>query len=286
MIRKICIIVSYNRPEKIKQSITLCLKHGVTDLIVVDNCSDEKTTNILKSFESDNLHIIYNNSNVGASKAFKIGAEYVLGLNFKANDIVTFLDDDSYISSRFYTSLDQVNVGDDFFIAPKVITPDGSILRMNQPLKLLPTTLLSSLRYLHNRPVPKGNEMESIKTASFVGLTLKLETLSKYVKYIRDDFFIYYDDVFFTFKMSTYGVKGIYCPDLIVFHDTTDKKRVSSDILLYYIIRNGVFTQKNITRWWWLIEIPRLIYYACNVISKPDKIKLIILAFNDGLHIK
>ncbi len=278
----VCIIVSFNRANKLPTTIDQCLLHGADHVIVVDNNSNSDVINYLSSIEShDRISIIYNSDNVGASKAFKQGID-CLG-SITDNGHVVFLDDDSYISSSFKDSL----IYYDDFIAPKVVNLSGRQLRMNLPLLTVPSSFSDVIKYLFRRPVPKNDNIQDIVSASFVGLTMKSSIAYKHRELIPEDFFIYFDDVYFTLKLSEFGYKGKYVPSLNVIHDTTDERRIGSDLTIYYLFRNAVITHREMTSWWWIIVFAKSIIYTGAILrlskNKLSNIKSLFSGIYDGI---
>ena len=73
-----CIIVTYNTDENIINVID-SLEKQVSQIIIVDNGSNDKTKNILNKFlKTENIDIIYNYDNYGIAKALNIGIKRAL----------------------------------------------------------------------------------------------------------------------------------------------------------------------------------------------------------------
>lgn len=280
----VCIIVSFNRENKLPTTINQCLRNGADHIIIVDNNSNSGVLTYLSIIEGDDkISVIYNHDNVGASKAFKQGVNYLKNIFDIDDSYVVFLDDDSYLTPGFKQSL---NCGN-YFIAPKVIDTSGHILRMNLPLLKAPSSFVDVIKYLFVRPIPKYNKVQKIVSASFVGLTMKSSIAYKNRELIPEDFFIYFDDVYFTLKLSETGCEGKYVPSLNIIHDTTDERRIGSDVTIYYLFRNAVITHKEMTRWWWIIVFLKMVSYTITIIrlskNKYSNIKSLFSGVLDGI---
>ncbi|MGY5584082.1 glycosyltransferase [Vibrio cincinnatiensis] len=280
----VCIIVSFNRENKLPTTIEQCLLNGADHIIIVDNNSNSEVINYLSSIENHNkISILYNSDNVGASKAFKQGVNCLKNIVDINNSNVVFLDDDSYISSSFKDSL----CYDDDFIVPKVVNLSGRRLRMNLPLLTVPSSFIDVIKYLLRRPVPKNDNIQNIVSGSFVGLTMKSSIAYNNRELIPEDFFIYFDDVYFTLKLSECGYQGKYIPSLNVIHDTTDERRIGSDLTIYYLFRNAVITHREMTRWWWIIVFGKSLIYIVNILklsqNKLSNIKSLFSGICDGI---
>ena len=282
----IAIIVSFNRPDKVFFSINETLNNGADHIIIVDNSTDPMLKQKLNKFskEKENISLLLNEDNLGASKAFQLGVELLPNICDLDNSIVVFLDDDAYLSSTFK----DLQIDSKSFIAPLVTNKLNKRLKMNSPLIKIPKTLLDIMLYLFKRPVPNANKQSFIETASFVGLTMYARLAYENKGLIPDDFFIYYDDVYFTYKLTLNGYQGIFDPSLHVIHDTDDKKRSVSTLTLYYLFRNAVITYKLSSRWWGLIVALKYFRYLLDVClfgteKRIDKIKAMSNGVYDGL---
>lgn len=284
MNKLVAIIVSFNRAEKLSTSVQQCLINGVDHIIIVDNNSEQDVLNYLNSIvEYEKVSIIFNDTNNGASKAFWQAVEHLPLVCELQDSNVVFLDDDSYISTSFKNKLPSIKG----FMSPAVLNLEGCLLKMNLPLLSIPSSLLDVLMYLYKRPTPKIGQSVSIQSASFVGLTMNAAIAYKYRYLIPVDFFIYFDDVYFTLKLSELGVDGYYDPNLEVVHDTTDTRRIGSQLTIYYLFRNAVITHREMTRWWWLIVFFKIISYGSFIVSSKrecfSKLRAVIKGVVSGV---
>ncbi|MEJ2764110.1 glycosyltransferase [Photobacterium sp. MCCC 1A19761] len=276
MIELICIIVSFNRRDKLETSIQYCLKNGASKVIIIDNNSKSDVQYLLDGLvDEEKLFIVRNTTNIGATAAFYQGITFLPELAKTDSAVVTFLDDDAYISETFIHQLSDLDISNRF-IAPKVTDVQGNLLLMNKPLIDLPESLYSTVRYLIHRPTPTDfNKPQKIRCASFVGLTMKVKLAYQYKQLLPKDFFLYNDDVYFTASMTKNLIDGEFVPQLHVLHDTNDKRRAQSSEKLFFIFRNGVITHHLMSRkWWWIIISAKTIHYALHILADDDKHKI------------
>ncbi|MDE1515547.1 glycosyltransferase [Vibrio sp. dsl-7] len=279
-------MVSFNRISKLPMAIGNCLSNGADHIIIVDNNSNDEVIDYLNSIkDSNNITVIFNDINVGASKGFMQAIESLNEVCDVKNSDVIFLDDDSYLSKDFKSRLyyDGAN-----FISPRVVDERGHILKMNLPLVKSPSSFLDVLFYLLRRPVPDDiTKNVNIVSASFVGLTMPADFACENKKSIPEDFFIYFDDVYFTLKLINDGYSGKYIPSLNIIHETTDYKRVNSVIVIYHLFRNAVVTHKYMTSWWWIIIFAKFIAYSVVILiraeAKIEMLKYMCLGIVDGI---
>ena len=84
-----CIIPCYNEEERVKNVINVVTSHElISEVIVVDDGSDEKTKSILRSLKHEKLKVLFLNKNMGKAYAVYHGTK-----NAK-NDLVLLLDAD------------------------------------------------------------------------------------------------------------------------------------------------------------------------------------------------
>ncbi|WMI65822.1 glycosyltransferase family A protein [Aestuariibaculum sp. YM273] len=90
------VIPCYNDPEYIKQSVTSALQqtYPFTEVIVVDDGSNEKTKSVLKAIEPKITKLI-TQDNQGQSKARNVGIKQAQG------DYILVLDSDDYFEPTF-----------------------------------------------------------------------------------------------------------------------------------------------------------------------------------------
>ncbi|HIF9435017.1 TPA: glycosyltransferase family 2 protein [Photobacterium damselae] len=271
MSKLIGIIVSFNRREKLENSIKNCIDNDIDHILIIDNHSNDEVISYLKSLPKEKISVHFNDENKGASAAFKQAVSYLKEICDLDNDVIVFLDDDAFISKSFKSQVLKIDMG---FIAPCVTDLSGKILKMNRPWVKLPITFWDCFSYLLKRPVPSNKfNHEPIKAASFVGLTMKARTAYENRNYILDDFFIYYDDIYFTTSLTEIGIIGSYCHNINVFHDTTDEKRINNLLKIKCIFENGVVTYRKLSKWWWVIIFPKAFLYSFKILFDDMKNK-------------
>lgn len=86
------IIPVYNRENTIRRSVLSVLNQSVSNIevLVVDDCSNDNTINILKKLKDSRLKIIELEKNRGANFARNIGIDLAIG------DYISFQDSDDF----------------------------------------------------------------------------------------------------------------------------------------------------------------------------------------------
>lgn len=97
------IMSAYNAEKTIKKAIKSCLNQTYKDIeiIVIDDCSKDKTGNIVKRMMSKDFRIKYirNDLNLGAGTSRKIGVHNIKG------EYSCFVDSDDYIARDYIKTL-------------------------------------------------------------------------------------------------------------------------------------------------------------------------------------
>lgn len=242
-------MVSYNRDTKLKESISNLLTTSFDELVIVDNNSRQETRDILNDMsQKDNrVTIIQLNENKGASHGFYTGLKYVEN-KYEAS-VTTFLDDDACFEQDFLDELKK-NIAlceqKYAFITPRVINKNGVRLTMNRPMTIIPNTIAKMYRYLMRRRT-FGDNNEPVEAASFIGLTILNSTRMNKSELIPVDYFIYYDDLTFSYRLTKYhGGLGFYYDDMVVIHDIEGGTREYDTFRLSYLLSNSIKFSKEV----------------------------------------
>tara|TARA_B100000575_G_C23142516_1_gene665412 strand:+ start:2673 stop:3608 length:936 start_codon:yes stop_codon:yes gene_type:complete len=127
------IIPSYNKQDFIEQSIDSVINQTYKniEIIVVDDCSSDKTLDILKKYKNK-IKLYVNNINKGASFCRNYGFKKSKG------KYIAHLDcDDYYHKNKIFNSINYINKNDHFFIYTNVnlINSYGKIIKNNNNIQ-------------------------------------------------------------------------------------------------------------------------------------------------------
>lgn len=211
------VIVTYNSEEYIKkclESVFDKLPKG-TQVIVVDNASNDKTVDIIEENFSK-VNLIIQSVNLGFSKANNLGAKVADG------EYLVFLNPDSQILEMNFSEVKNVfendkNIG---LIAPKLIRQDGS----TQPsVTTLPTLSGAIARYwfgqksAYGEYVPSSSEPIGVE-AIYAACWIMKRDIFKKMGGFNEKYFLYFEDIDFCRKLKTHGLKILYYPRAVVKH--------------------------------------------------------------------
>lgn len=245
------VIVTYNRLEKLRHTLTETLAQPFARVIVINNASTDGTGAYLDGLDDERLEIVHESVNNGGAGGFERG--FALALKNHAAEWLVCFDDDAYPApdalAQFVTLAPAENVGG---VAAAVYFPDGRICPMNRPGRNVfhsPRALLSVLfsrssalgledaAYAGTQPVP-------VVFASFVGLFVRCAVARDILGPPRSELFIYRDDSLYTLTLTQAGFTLLFAPCIRFVHDCATPSsgvRVYTPLWkAYYIIRNDI----------------------------------------------
>lgn len=255
----IAVIVTYNRLSYLKKTVQKSLEFGFDEILIVNNASTDGTKEFLEELKEKQITCLHLDKNIGGAGGFFEGLAYTR--EKYSSGWACLFDDDSFpevskeIVLQEINQIEAKNIG---CIAASVLLPDGNISEMNRP----GTNPFKSSRALY-RAIKNGRagfhvsnndylgNSKEIDTASFVGCFVKIESLCKSGILPRKDFFIYGDDVLFTYQLTQAGYKNYFSPKIKFVHDcySYDHNSVFDSLWkVYFIYRNSLEVYKNISK--------------------------------------
>lgn len=234
------LIVTFNRLEKLKQCWATTSALPFEEIIIVDNASTDETQPWLNSIEDSRLHVIRATQNDGGAGGFRLGAEYIASKI--DTDWVFMFDDDAYPDSALLTRFcDLAQRFDYAAYCSRVLDKQGALCKMNVPFSEMPTSLLQTLDYITEpgRYTPAEHKPADVVTLSFVGAIIRKDVLAANIEYIWPELFIYYDDLYFSYRLSQQGYRFRYSPELMFLHDVpASQGGITPPWKVYYLVRN------------------------------------------------
>lgn len=209
-----CVLVTYNRLPLLKQAISgiLSQKHRIDELIIVDNGSTDGTAEYIKSLTSDHKNVVSLrlSENMGGAGGFHFGIKEAY---YRGADWVWTLDDDCIPTPEALERLIRSEVFSQFgssigFLCSRVDWVDGSVCRMNVPRGSDDWTSYHPISPLYSK----------VEICSFVSVLFRREAI-KTIGFPIKEFFIWFDDVEFTRRISQH-YQCFYVADSIVIHHT------------------------------------------------------------------
>ncbi len=266
MILKLSVIIlNYNVQYFLEQcilSVQRSLKIIDAEIIIIDNNSPDDSCTMVKT-KFPEITLIENKENVGFSKAnnqaVKIAkGEYVCILNPD-----TAVAEDTFVKALFYAESIS-NLG-----ALGIYLMDGTGSFLPESKRNLPTPKASLLKlfgsgksYYASHVTPEGNGEVAVLVGAF--MLLKRKVYNE-VNGFDEDYFMYGEDIDFSYKITKAGYKNHYLGDISILHykgESTQKnaeyldrfygameifykKHFKTNILFNSLVRMGLFIAKN-----------------------------------------
>ncbi len=256
------VVVTFNRLNLLKQCVNSIRgqTRRLDAVIVINNSSTDGTLDWLNS-QTDLICITQENTG-------SAGGQYT-GIRFaydRGYDWIWCMDDDTLPNENCLDKLMTIGVDEEpdaGFFCSTVLFTDGSICIGNQPL----LRNHSGSRLLDEGKTSSAVDEPRIEVvaATFVSILLN-RTIIAEVGFPRGDFFIRYDDVEYTRRISSTGRKCFWVPSSVAVHfiernmEYSFAKSTREDQGKYYYgLRNAMFTRLYLTRLpFWRIPIRAL----------------------------
>lgn len=239
------LIVTFNRLDKLKQCWAATCGLPFEHIVIVNNASDDGTAEWLATLVDPRLVVLDTGQNLGGAGGFKMGAEHIRSAI--STDWVAMYDDDAYppadLLTRFCTIVDsQWQV-----YCCKVVDRAGQMCKMNQPYLQLPHTARRDVKAMFTgvRFAPDGNSAQEVSSFSFVGAIISQALLSRTCHYIYPELFIYFDDLYYSYKLKLEGNRIRYTPELVFTHDIPPATTgITPAWKVYYLVRNLLLSRR------------------------------------------
>ncbi len=275
----VAVIVTFNRLEKLKQTLQHTLDQPFYRVVVVNNASTDGTEAWLDEHADPRLHIIHSQQNLGGAGGFHLGFDCAARQFPEAEWLVAF-DDDAHPQAGMLETFNQLDVpAETGSLAAAVYLPDGRISEMNRPsvnpfwhLKELIFTSFKGRQGFHVDD--EEYELDShreIDASSFVGFFLRLSLIRENrIGLPRTELFIYADDIIYILQLRKAGIKHWFVPRLKFVHDC-DTLVNQQDVYrplwkVYYTFRNRLEMYRIASGLFYplvlLIKIPKLFLAA------------------------
>src|SRR6202162_2832720 len=264
-------IVTYNSGRFIKRCLDSVLDqtHPFKEIIVIDNCSTDGTTDILEPFE-DRCRIIYNEENIG----FAAAQNQAIGMS--DSDWVLTLKRDFLLLPDFITSL--VHAGNQ---DPRIGTVCGKLLTMSAGFDFPEKPVVDStgiyftptLRHLDRGSLEYDNghyrQYEYVFGATAAAALYRramIEDISLDGEFFDSDFFVYREDAGVAWRAQWMGWKCLYAPYARGYHVRKvlpgNRRALPPEINMHSVKNRFLMRIKNIS--------PHLYWRNCFSITVRD----------------
>lgn len=282
------IIVNYNVKEFLQNcihSIQKATKNITSEIIVVDNASDDGSVELLQS-QFPEVKLFVNNKNLGFSAANNIGLQYSTGKHLLLLNPDTIVEENT-----FDTLIDFFNTNPDAGLAGcKILNPDGTLqlaCRRSFPgpwTSFCKVTGLSSLfpkskifaRY--NLTYLDENKTYEVDAISGSFMMMKREVFEK-IGGLDEIFFMYGEDLDWCYRVQKAGYKVYYVHSTQIIHYKGEStKRSSLDETKLFYNAMHLFVKKHLATSFIVEIILRTAIMARELIAFIARGKLILFS--------
>jgi GT2 family glycosyltransferase len=280
-------IVTYNSGRFIKRCLESVLDqtYPFKEIIVIDNCSTDGTTDILEPFE-DRCRIIYNEDNIGFAAAQN------QAIAMSDSDWVLTLNPDVLLLPDFITAL--VHAGNQ---DPTIGTVCGKLLTMSAGFDFPEKPVVDStgiyftptLRHLDRGSLEYDNghyrQYEYVFGATAAAALYRremIEDISLDSEFFDSDFFVYREDADVAWRSQLLGWKCLYGPYARGYHVRKalpgNRRALPPEINMHSVKNRFLLRIKNISgdlyrRNWLQITGRDLVVIACCLLWEHSSLK-------------
>lgn len=237
-----CVVVTYNRLDLLKECLQAVEQQTFPchRIIVVDNCSTDGTCEFLQQYcTRPQYHIIRTEKNIGGAGGFSIGIKESVR---EGADYTWIMDDDTIPTPTALEFLVKtITLSNDIgFVCSKVNWTDGTTHLRNIP---------GGLHKTGKKYIIKKEDITAYlcEVCTFVSVLFSSRAVYKVGLPIKE-FFIWFDDIEYTYRITKSGFKNYYVEQSIVVHKTPDmfnptieQAPVSMASRFYYQTRNTCY---------------------------------------------
>ncbi|MFD3191544.1 glycosyltransferase [Sedimentitalea sp. HM32M-2] len=271
--RLVAVVVTYNRLDKLRETVRRLLAEPATDLdavLVVDNASTDGTGAWLAGCDDPRLHVLSQTRNLGGAGGFETGMRQA-SARFDP-DWMVVMDDDARPLPGALAAFHALPARGWEAVAAAVYFPDGEICEMNRPSRnpfwhwreFRRTAFGGGRSGFHVTPDDYAGPGMAVDVASFVGLFVSRAAIAR-IGYPDGKLFVYGDDGLFTLALSKAGGRIGFEPALRFEHDCStfhgQRGRFRPLWKVYYYHRNLLLLYRLAAGWlFWpalLVVLPK-----------------------------
>ncbi len=303
--RLVAVVVTYNRLEHLRQTVTRLLESPASllaSVVVVDNASSDGTAEWLQAETAGNarLHVIRQKTNSGGAGGFSTGLRAAAS-TFDP-DWVVVMDDDGRPATDAIRKFHELDHSGWDAVASAVYLPGGEICDMNRPSRnpfwhlrvFLRTLILGGGRGgFHLKPADyKGSTARHVDITSFVGLFLSRRAIDM-AGYPDPALFVYGDDGIYTLGLSQQGGRIAFQPEIHFEHACStfsgEQRRFNQLWKVYYYHRNLMMLYRMAAGWmFWpllLLILPKWVLKVADHSGvRRGYLRLLWVGILDGLR--
>lgn len=270
------IVVTYNHEYFIKTCLNSLMTNIGLEIIIVDNCSSDSTVKTIKKFPS--VKLIKNESNMGYGNGVNIGIKH------STRKYIVVLNPDVKVEKNSIEELiSPLKNRKETITVPKTLVYDGSKINTCGNIEhftgLTFTFGLGEDKAAFNKPM-------YIAGLSGVCFAIKRELYLE-IGGFDECFFLYMEDADLSWNICSRGLKILYVPSSIIYHDY--ELSVSAEKIYHlekgrYIILKKYLTWKEYLMFLPSLMMAELLTWGYSLLNGHEGLKFKIYAIKDGLR--
>ncbi len=288
MIQLSIIIVNYNVKAFLQNcllSIQKALDHIPSEIIVVDNASDDGSVEIIKK-NFPHITLIESPANLGFSKANNIGLKLAKGKYICLINPDTIVEENTFLEMiKFMESNSEAGLA-----GCKILNPDGTFqlaCRRSFPTPWVAFTKIVGLSKIfpksklfakYNLTYLDENQTYEVDAVSGSFMFLRREVYEK-IGGLDETFFMYGEDLDYCYRVKEAGYKVYYVHSTKIIHFKGEStKRSNIDELKHFYDAMRLFVHKHFSGSWLVEPFLQLAINGRSLLAFLGKRFLIILA--------
>lgn len=245
------LIVNYNDFRSTKHLIDNIKKYKCIDeIVIVDNYSREDEIELLSTMNEKKVNVIYNEANLGYSKAINVGAEYLIDKYQECNIIVSNSDIVILSEEDLVKMIDLLNDPKIGLVGPQVLEK-GNILKGRKDCSVNYDIISNmpilrhfvSENHLYYNDTHYNDMISHVDVITTCFFLISSDTLKK-ISFMDTNVFLYYEDFIIANKVRSLGLDIVICNDVKIKHlysvsvdknyKTQKKMKMFRDSQIYY----------------------------------------------------
>jgi GT2 family glycosyltransferase len=295
------IIVNYNVRyfiEACLHSVEKACKNINAEIFVVDNASTDDSASVLPTL-FPNVHFIWNESNLGFSKANNLAVKKASGQHILFLNPDTIVPEDCFEKclSFFSTNHDAGGLGvhmidgnGKFHKESKrnFPTPNVSFFKMTGLSNLFPNSKLFAAYYAGHLP---ENKTASVEVLSGAFMMISKKIMDR-VKGFDEDYFMYAEDIDLSYRIKKTGFKNYYFAETSIIHfkgestKKTDTEYVQNFYGAMKLFVHKHYRQQNYIKNAMMFSIAAAQFFANTKRKVNNFWKSKSFPFNDNKHVQ
>lgn len=235
------IVLNYNAKNFIEKCLSSLYKLNYPksryQIVFVDNASVDGSVKLVKE-KFPSIKIIKNKKNLGFSAGNNVALRTI------KSDYYILINVDMFVDRNWLINLVKVAKADD-----RIGLCASKILIMSDKTKInyaggwINFIGFAWPRGFKQKDSKKFNKMEETGYTAGGALLIKKEVLEK-VGLLEEDFFMYYDDIDYSWRVKLFGFKTMYVPQAVIYHNYQGSSEISQNVVkkFYYLEKNRLET--------------------------------------------